>query len=254
MSGAQSRDVEQDRFKSLLENSLTVFRWAPRILLTILVISLLFYVGYRLQSLGFGPRPIESAVQFIRKALEFLYRPAEPTAAHVLALAVTCILMSTLLDWRWALSYLATIIIVPVTAAFLLAPIAGLFSVQPATSGHVVSNLLALGLAKMLEVNHVFYMLIVGWVRLQPHTFITLMMAMSVLGALVMYVDKRLAKTGGRRMAEKDLLRYALAGGGLGIIIGALLFRHKTRHYWLLAQTSIVTLTTVYVLSSTGWL
>lgn len=42
--------------------------------------------------------------------------------------------------------------------------------------------------------------------------------------------DKRKAKTGSRRISEKNLLLCALLMGGAGAALGMGLFRHKTRH------------------------
>ncbi len=46
---------------------------------------------------------------------------------------------------------------------------------------------------------------------------------------LAMYIDKRKAKKGKRRISEKTLFILVGLGGGIGGIFGMYLFRHKTK-------------------------
>ena len=48
----------------------------------------------------------------------------------------------------------------------------------------------------------------------------------------LMGLDKRRAKAGGRRVPERRLFLFALAGGAVGGLLGMLAFRHKTRHWY----------------------
>ena len=50
----------------------------------------------------------------------------------------------------------------------------------------------------------------------------------SVGSALLMGVDKLLAKLGSWRISERSLIGAALVGGFLGIVGGAIVFHHKT--------------------------
>lgn len=52
----------------------------------------------------------------------------------------------------------------------------------------------------------------------------------SLLNFILMGVDKRRAKTGAWRIAEKWFFLIALAGGMPGAILGIYAFRHKTLH------------------------
>ncbi len=54
--------------------------------------------------------------------------------------------------------------------------------------------------------------------------------AMSLLGIVLMGLDKHRARRRLWRIPEKTLLTVALLGGAAGVIIGLYLFRHKTRH------------------------
>lgn len=53
---------------------------------------------------------------------------------------------------------------------------------------------------------------------------------MSLLGFLLMGIDKRRACKNAWRISEKTLLLTAILGGGIGSFLGMYFFRHKTRH------------------------
>lgn len=53
---------------------------------------------------------------------------------------------------------------------------------------------------------------------------------MSILGFAVMGIDKHRAIKRKWRIPEKTLLIIACFGGGIGSLLGMLLFQHKTRH------------------------
>lgn len=54
--------------------------------------------------------------------------------------------------------------------------------------------------------------------------------AASLILFALMGIDKRHARTGGRRVPERTLFLFALLGGALGGAAGMLAFRHKTKH------------------------
>ena len=54
----------------------------------------------------------------------------------------------------------------------------------------------------------------------------------SVLGFLLMGMDKRKAKRGQWRIPEKTLFLVALLGGAIGSTLGMNVFRHKTKHWY----------------------
>ena len=51
----------------------------------------------------------------------------------------------------------------------------------------------------------------------------------NIIVFLAMYIDKRKAKKGKRRIPEKTLFILVGLGGGIGGILGMYLFRHKTK-------------------------
>jgi len=59
---------------------------------------------------------------------------------------------------------------------------------------------------------------------------------MFLIGVATMGIDKRIAKTGGfDRISERTLWIVGLAGGFLGIVVGGMIFSHKTRkpEFWV---------------------
>lgn len=51
----------------------------------------------------------------------------------------------------------------------------------------------------------------------------------NIIAFLAMYIDKRKAKKGKRRIPEKTLFILVGLGGGIGGILGMYIFRHKTK-------------------------
>lgn len=58
------------------------------------------------------------------------------------------------------------------------------------------------------------------------------LLAVNVLTFVVYWFDKRRAEKGGRRVAERELLLWAIIGGSLGAFVAMQKFRHKTRKRW----------------------
>lgn len=52
----------------------------------------------------------------------------------------------------------------------------------------------------------------------------------NLISFLAMFYDKRQAINNGYRVSEKTLFTLALIFGGVGIYLGMLVFRHKTKH------------------------
>lgn len=56
--------------------------------------------------------------------------------------------------------------------------------------------------------------------------------AMTVLGFVVMGIDKAKAKEGKWRIKEAALFAFAILFGGVGTTLGMCVFRHKTKHWY----------------------
>lgn len=55
---------------------------------------------------------------------------------------------------------------------------------------------------------------------------------MTVLGFVVMGIDKAKAKEGKWRIKEAALFAFAILFGGVGTTLGMHVFRHKTKHWY----------------------
>lgn len=60
--------------------------------------------------------------------------------------------------------------------------------------------------------------------------FVYYLIAINLVGAALMFIDKRKAIRHKWRISEKTLFLAALLGGSAGCIFGMYTFRHKTRH------------------------
>ena len=58
------------------------------------------------------------------------------------------------------------------------------------------------------------------------------LLIINIVGFFAMGIDKAKAKMKAWRIPEKTLLGFAVAGGGLGVLLGMEMFRHKTKHWY----------------------
>ncbi len=70
--------------------------------------------------------------------------------------------------------------------------------------------------------------------RLAPEPAIAALAGPSILTYFLMWFDKLRARAGRSRVPEKVLACAALAGGAVGFLMAALLFRHKIRNLRLM--------------------
>lgn len=75
--------------------------------------------------------------------------------------------------------------------------------------------------------------------------------AMSLVGFVIMGIDKHKAKTNQWRISEKTLLLVAFIGGGIGSALGMKSFRHKTKHPKF---TILVPLSAILYVAISGYL
>ncbi len=54
----------------------------------------------------------------------------------------------------------------------------------------------------------------------------------NIIGFALMGIDKRRAIRNAFRVPEATLFAIAIAGGSIGSILGMLIFRHKTKHWY----------------------
>lgn len=76
----------------------------------------------------------------------------------------------------------------------------------------------------------------------------------SILGILIMKIDKYKATTHRYRISEKTIFIIALLGGSLGVWAGMYLFHHKTKHWYFVCGIPcilIIQIILAYVLIKT---
>jgi len=84
---------------------------------------------------------------------------------------------------------------------------------------------------------------------MKPSYLFFYLCAASLLGFLLMGMDKRRAKRNRWRISEKSLFLVALLGGAVGSTLGMHTFHHKTKHWYFklgfpaLAMLQLVLLT-----------
>jgi len=71
---------------------------------------------------------------------------------------------------------------------------------------------------------------------------IILLLALNAAAFCAMGIDKWKAKREKKRIRESNLFLLSFCFGGAGILLGMLVFRHKTKHvlFWILVPVSIV--------------
>ena len=82
-----------------------------------------------------------------------------------------------------------------------------------------------------------------------PDNFVTALVFLNFMAFSGFGIDKMLAESGKRRIAENTLLFWAIIGGTPGAYLGRVLFRHKTRkqlfsnrlHFIAMLQAVLVT-------------
>ena len=80
-----------------------------------------------------------------------------------------------------------------------------------------------------------------------------LCLGMSLILLFTMGADKRLAKTGARRVPERRLFLLALLLGAPGGLLGMYAFRHKTKHWYFVVGFWALTAVQLGALAWLAW-
>ena len=66
------------------------------------------------------------------------------------------------------------------------------------------------------------------------------LLVMTIVGLVIMKVDKVKAKNGAWRVKEATLFLVSLIGGSLGTWAGMYIFRHKTKHWYFVVGMPLI--------------
>ncbi|ADL34550.1 hypothetical protein bpr_I1815 [Butyrivibrio proteoclasticus B316] len=76
----------------------------------------------------------------------------------------------------------------------------------------------------------------------------------NIIGFALMGIDKRRARKNAFRIPEATLFSIAIIGGSLGSILGMLIFRHKTRHWYFMLGLPLILLIQILLVAVLFWL
>ncbi len=71
---------------------------------------------------------------------------------------------------------------------------------------------------------------------------------LSLIGFVIMGIDKQRARAKAWRIPEKTLLIIAFLGGGPGSMLGMYIFRHKTKHAKFIILIPLATLLSLFAI------
>ena len=77
---------------------------------------------------------------------------------------------------------------------------------------------------------------------------------MELIGFVVCGVDKHKAKKGKWRISEAAIIGIAALGGGLGVLAGMKLFRHKTKHKKFTVGVPLIIILHILILAAVIYL
>ena len=80
------------------------------------------------------------------------------------------------------------------------------------------------------------------------------LIVINIVALTLMGADKRKAKKHAWRISEKALFLSALAGGSVGALLGMLLFRHKTKHWYFVVGMPLILAVQLFLLWKFGFL
>lgn len=130
-----------------------------------------------------------------------------------------------------------------------------------------IAELIYSGVILALYVLSLLGRALVGWASANLPALLGMTGVMSGIAALAMRLDKTQAELNalikresilmgrdperyeGWRLPEASIKRYAVVGGGPGVLASAFIFRHKTLHTGLLAEVAAYTSVTIVVLA-----
>ena len=76
----------------------------------------------------------------------------------------------------------------------------------------------------------------------------------NIIGFALMGIDKRRARKNAFRIPEATLFSVAIVGGSIGSILGMIIFRHKTRHWYFTVGIPLILILQFLLVAILIWL
>jgi uncharacterized membrane protein YsdA (DUF1294 family) len=229
----------------------------PKLIATLFVLAYVLTFAFRL--MGFSSRLMSDPLQALSSGLHLMF--SQPTAVVVVkavAFAALLFFISVYMAVELIRLFAGLGIAVALFSGILYGAVRffgrgmGLesaFLVLPST-GNLIADFVVAALLPILNLLSFLFDHAVRTVQITMPAVPMMALISSSLGFLAMKVDKSQAVVEGWRLSERAIEWYALTGGGPGILAGAFIFRHKTRHGELLAKVAVATFLTWLILLS----
>jgi len=248
----------QDRLKPLVK----LLSWIPNIILFVLALSLILYIIMPI-AWSIRVKDVQSVVvDYIVRLMSIIYYsyfPSQLNLFNILCLIVLAVFLlymmsPLLLGYNIATAYVAGIALYfggqIITGFWLgLAGLTGGTAPIIPNYGFGIGDFFIAGLIFLVSMSGKAVSLIWRWASSQTVALLAIILAVNILALVSMWIDKKQStRPEAYRVPEKSLLKYSLLCGGIGIIIGAILFRHKTKHKGLLTSVVVATIAGVFIL------
>ena len=246
----------QDRLKPIVK----MLSWMPSIILLVLTLSFLLYLAMPfIRSIQLGIH--DTIINYTVRLISVVYHSYFPSR---LVFNIACLAMLTIfllyimsplhLGYSMVTAYVAGIALYfggTIITGFLLGIAHWTGERVPVmpSYGFGIGDLFLAGLLFLLSMSGKTVSLIWRWASSQAPALIAVIIAVNVLGLLSMWLDKKQSMTPeAYRIPERSLLKYSVLCGGVGIIAGAYIFKHKTRHRGLITSVIIASIAGSFIL------
>jgi uncharacterized membrane protein YsdA (DUF1294 family) len=229
----------------------------PRWIAALFVLAYVFTFVFRL--MGFSSRLMSDPLQAFSSGLHLMFsQPSAMVVVKAAAFAVLLFFISAYAAVQLLQFFAGLGIAVALFSGILYGAVRFLgrgiglesaLSALPST-GNLIADFVVAALLPVVNLLSFLFDHAVRTVQVTMPAVPIMALISSSLGFLAMKVDKSQAVMEGWRLSERAIEWYALTGGGPGILAGAFIFRHKTRHGALLAKVAVATVLTWLILLS----
>jgi uncharacterized membrane protein YsdA (DUF1294 family) len=229
----------------------------PKWIAALFILAYVLTLAFRL--MGFSSRLMSSPLQALSSGLHLMFsQPTEMVVVKVIAFAALLFFISIYMAVEVMRLFAGLGIAVALFSGILYGAVRFLglgiglesaLSALPST-GNLIADFVVAALLPVVNLLSFLFDHAVRTVQVTMPAVPIMALISSSLGFFAMKVDKSQAVVEGWRLSERAIEWYALTGGGPGILAGAFIFRHKTRHKALLAKVAVATVLTWWILLS----